>query len=49
MAGSGRGIVAVALTAAANGREKMEEFNRTYGHKLILVGSAAARVRAFDE
>ncbi|MGB9464940.1 MAG: bifunctional rhamnulose-1-phosphate aldolase/short-chain dehydrogenase [Candidatus Acidiferrum sp.] len=25
----------IALAAAANGREKMEEFNRTYGHKLI--------------
>ncbi len=25
----------IALAAAANGREKMEEFNRTYGHRLI--------------
>jgi rhamnose utilization protein RhaD (predicted bifunctional aldolase and dehydrogenase)/NAD(P)-dependent dehydrogenase (short-subunit alcohol dehydrogenase family) len=25
----------IALAASANGREKMEEFNRTYGHKLI--------------
>jgi rhamnose utilization protein RhaD (predicted bifunctional aldolase and dehydrogenase)/NAD(P)-dependent dehydrogenase (short-subunit alcohol dehydrogenase family) len=25
----------IALAAAANGREKMEEFNRTYSHKLI--------------
>jgi rhamnose utilization protein RhaD (predicted bifunctional aldolase and dehydrogenase)/NAD(P)-dependent dehydrogenase (short-subunit alcohol dehydrogenase family) len=25
----------IALAAAANGREKMEEFNRTYAHKLI--------------
>ncbi len=25
----------IALAAAANGREKMEEFNRTYDHKLI--------------
>jgi rhamnose utilization protein RhaD (predicted bifunctional aldolase and dehydrogenase)/NAD(P)-dependent dehydrogenase (short-subunit alcohol dehydrogenase family) len=25
----------IALAAAANGHEKMEEFNRTYGHKLI--------------
>ena len=25
----------IALAAAANGAEKMEEFNRTYGHKLI--------------
>jgi rhamnose utilization protein RhaD (predicted bifunctional aldolase and dehydrogenase)/NAD(P)-dependent dehydrogenase (short-subunit alcohol dehydrogenase family) len=25
----------IALAAAANGREKMDEFNRTYGHKLI--------------
>ena len=25
----------IALAAAANGREKMEEFNRQYGHKLI--------------
>jgi rhamnose utilization protein RhaD (predicted bifunctional aldolase and dehydrogenase)/NAD(P)-dependent dehydrogenase (short-subunit alcohol dehydrogenase family) len=25
----------IAVAAAANGREKMEEFNRTYGHKLI--------------
>src|SRR6266481_1209481 len=25
----------IALAAAANGREKMEEFNHTYGHKLI--------------
>jgi len=25
----------IALAAAANGREKMEEFNQTYGHKLI--------------
>jgi rhamnose utilization protein RhaD (predicted bifunctional aldolase and dehydrogenase)/NAD(P)-dependent dehydrogenase (short-subunit alcohol dehydrogenase family) len=25
----------IALAAAANGREKMEEFNRTYGHKLV--------------
>jgi rhamnose utilization protein RhaD (predicted bifunctional aldolase and dehydrogenase)/NAD(P)-dependent dehydrogenase (short-subunit alcohol dehydrogenase family) len=25
----------IALAAAANGREKMQEFNRTYGHKLI--------------
>ena len=25
----------IALAAAANGREKMEEFNRLYGHKLI--------------
>src|SRR3984885_14451952 len=25
---------AIALAAAANGREKMEEFNRAYGHKL---------------
>jgi rhamnose utilization protein RhaD (predicted bifunctional aldolase and dehydrogenase)/NAD(P)-dependent dehydrogenase (short-subunit alcohol dehydrogenase family) len=28
---------AIALAAAANGREKMEQFNRTYGHKLIWV------------
>jgi rhamnose utilization protein RhaD (predicted bifunctional aldolase and dehydrogenase)/NAD(P)-dependent dehydrogenase (short-subunit alcohol dehydrogenase family) len=28
---------AIALAAAANGREKMDEFNRTYGHKLIWV------------
>jgi rhamnose utilization protein RhaD (predicted bifunctional aldolase and dehydrogenase) len=28
---------AIALAAAANGREKMEEFNRTYDHKLIWV------------
>jgi rhamnose utilization protein RhaD (predicted bifunctional aldolase and dehydrogenase)/NAD(P)-dependent dehydrogenase (short-subunit alcohol dehydrogenase family) len=28
---------AIALAAAANGGEKMEEFNRTYGHKLIWV------------
>jgi rhamnose utilization protein RhaD (predicted bifunctional aldolase and dehydrogenase)/NAD(P)-dependent dehydrogenase (short-subunit alcohol dehydrogenase family) len=27
----------IALAAAANGHEKMEEFNRTYGHKLIWV------------
>jgi rhamnose utilization protein RhaD (predicted bifunctional aldolase and dehydrogenase)/NAD(P)-dependent dehydrogenase (short-subunit alcohol dehydrogenase family) len=26
---------AIALAAAANGREKMEEFNRTFGHHLI--------------
>jgi rhamnose utilization protein RhaD (predicted bifunctional aldolase and dehydrogenase)/NAD(P)-dependent dehydrogenase (short-subunit alcohol dehydrogenase family) len=26
---------AIALAAAANGREKMEEFNRAYGHKLV--------------
>jgi rhamnose utilization protein RhaD (predicted bifunctional aldolase and dehydrogenase)/NAD(P)-dependent dehydrogenase (short-subunit alcohol dehydrogenase family) len=26
---------AIALAAAANGREKMEQFNREYGHKLI--------------
>jgi rhamnose utilization protein RhaD (predicted bifunctional aldolase and dehydrogenase)/NAD(P)-dependent dehydrogenase (short-subunit alcohol dehydrogenase family) len=26
---------AIALAAAANGREKMEQFNRAYGHKLI--------------
>jgi len=26
---------AIALAASANGKEKMEEFNRTYGHKLI--------------
>ncbi len=26
---------AIALAAAANGKEKMEEFNRTYNHKLI--------------
>ena len=25
----------IALAAAANGREKMEEFNKTYGHKLV--------------
>jgi rhamnose utilization protein RhaD (predicted bifunctional aldolase and dehydrogenase)/NAD(P)-dependent dehydrogenase (short-subunit alcohol dehydrogenase family) len=25
----------IALAAAANGAEKMEEFNRTYGHKLV--------------
>jgi rhamnose utilization protein RhaD (predicted bifunctional aldolase and dehydrogenase)/NAD(P)-dependent dehydrogenase (short-subunit alcohol dehydrogenase family) len=25
----------IALAAAANGREKMEEFNRTYGHRLV--------------
>jgi len=25
----------IALASAANGREKMEEFNRTFGHKLI--------------
>jgi rhamnose utilization protein RhaD (predicted bifunctional aldolase and dehydrogenase)/NAD(P)-dependent dehydrogenase (short-subunit alcohol dehydrogenase family) len=25
----------IALAAAANGREKMEEFNRTYAHKLV--------------
>jgi rhamnose utilization protein RhaD (predicted bifunctional aldolase and dehydrogenase)/NADP-dependent 3-hydroxy acid dehydrogenase YdfG len=25
----------IALAAAANGREKMEEFNRTYSHKLV--------------
>ncbi|HLQ77436.1 MAG TPA: bifunctional rhamnulose-1-phosphate aldolase/short-chain dehydrogenase [Terriglobia bacterium] len=25
----------IAVAAAANGRQKMEEFNRTYGHKLI--------------
>ena len=25
----------IALAAAANGREKMEEFNRIYGHKLV--------------
>lgn len=25
----------IALAAAANGREKMEEFNRVYGHKLV--------------
>src|SRR5262249_56080496 len=25
----------IALAAAANGREKMEEFNRKYGHKLV--------------
>jgi rhamnose utilization protein RhaD (predicted bifunctional aldolase and dehydrogenase)/NAD(P)-dependent dehydrogenase (short-subunit alcohol dehydrogenase family) len=28
---------AIAVAAAANGREKMEEFNRSYGHKLIWV------------
>jgi rhamnose utilization protein RhaD (predicted bifunctional aldolase and dehydrogenase)/NAD(P)-dependent dehydrogenase (short-subunit alcohol dehydrogenase family) len=28
---------AIALAAAANGHEKIEEFNRTYGHKLIWV------------
>jgi rhamnose utilization protein RhaD (predicted bifunctional aldolase and dehydrogenase)/NAD(P)-dependent dehydrogenase (short-subunit alcohol dehydrogenase family) len=28
---------AIALAAAANGREKLEEFNRNYGHKLIWV------------
>jgi rhamnose utilization protein RhaD (predicted bifunctional aldolase and dehydrogenase)/NAD(P)-dependent dehydrogenase (short-subunit alcohol dehydrogenase family) len=28
---------AIAVAAAANGREKMEEFNRNYGHKLIWV------------
>ncbi len=28
---------AIALAAAANGREKMEQFNRTYGHTLIWV------------
>jgi rhamnose utilization protein RhaD (predicted bifunctional aldolase and dehydrogenase)/NAD(P)-dependent dehydrogenase (short-subunit alcohol dehydrogenase family) len=28
---------AIAIAAAANGREKMEEFNRSYGHKLIWV------------
>jgi rhamnose utilization protein RhaD (predicted bifunctional aldolase and dehydrogenase)/NAD(P)-dependent dehydrogenase (short-subunit alcohol dehydrogenase family) len=27
----------IALAAAANGREKMEEFNRLFGHKLIWV------------
>jgi rhamnose utilization protein RhaD (predicted bifunctional aldolase and dehydrogenase)/NAD(P)-dependent dehydrogenase (short-subunit alcohol dehydrogenase family) len=26
---------AIALAAAANGKDKMEEFNRTFGHKLI--------------
>lgn len=26
---------AIALAASANGKQKMEEFNRTYGHKLI--------------
>lgn len=26
---------AIALAAAANGREKMEQFNREYGHKLV--------------
>src|SRR5215470_9136584 len=26
---------AIALAASANGKEKMEEFNRSYGHKLI--------------
>lgn len=26
---------AIALAASANGREKMEEFNRAYGHKLV--------------
>ena len=26
---------AIALAASANGKEKMEEFNRTYGHKLV--------------
>src|SRR6201995_878371 len=26
---------AIALAAAANGREKMEQFNRAYGHKLV--------------
>jgi rhamnose utilization protein RhaD (predicted bifunctional aldolase and dehydrogenase)/NAD(P)-dependent dehydrogenase (short-subunit alcohol dehydrogenase family) len=26
---------AIALAAAANGRDKMEEFNRAYGHKLV--------------
>ena len=28
---------AIAVAAAANGREKMEEFNRSYSHKLIWV------------
>src|SRR5580698_8119285 len=28
---------AIAVAAAANGREKMGEFNRSYGHKLIWV------------
>lgn len=28
---------AIAVAAAANGREKMEEFNRSYGHRLIWV------------
>jgi rhamnose utilization protein RhaD (predicted bifunctional aldolase and dehydrogenase)/NAD(P)-dependent dehydrogenase (short-subunit alcohol dehydrogenase family) len=28
---------AIAVAAAANGREQMEEFNRSYGHKLIWV------------
>lgn len=28
---------AIALAAAANGKEKMEEFNREFGHKLIWV------------
>jgi rhamnose utilization protein RhaD (predicted bifunctional aldolase and dehydrogenase)/NAD(P)-dependent dehydrogenase (short-subunit alcohol dehydrogenase family) len=27
----------IALAAAANGREKMEEFNKQYGHKLVWV------------
>src|SRR6201996_39578 len=32
----------IALAAAANGAEKMEEFNRTYGHKVVWLPGARA-------
>ena len=37
---------AIAIAASANGREKLDEFNRRYGRRIRVGALAAARIRA---